>query len=122
MTNKELANEKLPPLQVNATLFKVARAHAANMAKKGEMNHVLDGLNPAKRALAAGYDYSEIGENIASSDGAPLADIMQGWMKSKVHRENILRPGFREIGFGIAKNDKGDIYYAQVFGTLKKKN
>jgi uncharacterized protein YkwD len=120
LTNKERVKEKLPPLEANAVLFKVARAHSANMAKQGKMVHDLDGKKPAERVLDAGYDYALMGENIAWSDGAPLAKIMQDWMESKIHRANILNDGFREVGLGIARNGK-DVYYTQVFGTQRKK-
>ena len=42
---------------------------------------------------------------------------MKGWMNSKVHRENILDPAFTEIGIGVARNDKGEVYYTQDFGV-----
>ena len=53
----------------------------------------------------------------ATSDGAKLPDIMKSWMESKAHREHILEPAFTEIGIGTARNEKGDIYYTQVFGV-----
>jgi uncharacterized protein YkwD len=121
LTNAARAKEKLPPLAPNPLLFKAARLHSANMAKKGEMNHVLDGKTPVHRAQAVGYAYRRLAENIAWNDGLPLKTIMDGWMKSKHHRENILQPAFEEIGLGIARSDKGEIYYTQVFGTPKKK-
>jgi uncharacterized protein YkwD len=37
-----------------------------------------------------------------------------------VHRENILAKEFKEIGIGIARSSKGDVYYTQVFCTLQK--
>ena len=121
MTNAERAKEKLPPLKPNPVLTKIARAHSANMAKKGEMKHVLDGKNPAQRTADGGYDYARVAENIAVGENAELKDIMEGWMNSKVHRENILRTGLEEIGLGIARNDKGEVYYTQLFGTQRKK-
>ncbi len=117
LTNAERVKEKLPPLKANPFLFKAARDHSANMARKGEMKHVLDGKNPQDRLDAVHYDYRKCGENIAYSDGASLQDIMKGWMNSKVHRENILDPAFTEIGVGVARNDKGEIYYTQDFGV-----
>src|ERR1051326_7683961 len=69
LTNAARAKEKLPALKANATLFKVARAHSKNMAKKGEMKHELDGKTPAQRVEAAGYDYRATGENIAAGAG-----------------------------------------------------
>jgi uncharacterized protein YkwD len=121
MTNAERAKKDLPPLKANPTLFKVARLHSANMAKQGQMTHFLDGKSPAQRATAGGYDWSRVAENVANSDGAPLKDIMEGWMNSKIHRENILRTGLEEIGLGIARNDKGEVYYTQLFATPRRK-
>lgn len=121
LTNKARAEKKLQPLIINPLLTKVARAHSANMAKKGEMNHILDGKSPADRVKMAGYDYSRVGENIAFGENATIPQIFTGWMESKGHRENILQEEYREIGIGIARKDKGEKYYTQVFGTPLKK-
>src|SRR5918911_4205478 len=46
-----------------------------------------------------------VGENIAwgtGSYGTP-AGIVKMWMNSPGHRHNILEPGFRDIGLGIAR-------------------
>jgi uncharacterized protein YkwD len=117
LVNKEREGQKLPPLLPNRILIEVARAHSANMAKQGKMEHVLDGKTPAKRVEAAGYDYRRVGENIAWSDGDTPANIVKGWMNSKSHRENILREGYTETGLGVVRNAKGEIYYTQVFAT-----
>ena len=117
LTNAERAKAKLPPLAPNPLLFQAARAHSANMAKKGEMKHVLDGKGPEQRLDDVHYDFHKYGENIGWSDGASLPEIMKGWMDSTAHREHILSPDFTEIGIGIARNDKGDVYYTQDFGA-----
>ena len=65
LTNKARADKSLPPLTLDPKLTEAARAHSANMAKKEEMNHVLDGRNPADRVKEAGYKYAWSGENIA---------------------------------------------------------
>src|SRR5207244_2934876 len=121
LTNKERARQELPALEPDPVLFKVARAHSANMARKGEMKHDLDGKSPARRVDEAGYDYRVVGENIAFSDGLHLKEIMKGWMESKHHRDNILDPKYRQIGLGIGRNDKDEVYYTQVFATPRKK-
>ncbi len=87
------------------------------MAKKGEMKHVLDGKGVEQRLDDLRYDFHKCGENIGWSDGASLSEIMKGWMDSKAHREHILSPDFTEIGVGIARGDKGDVYYTQDFGV-----
>jgi uncharacterized protein YkwD len=121
LTNQTREKENLRPLKLNPVLCEVARAHSANMAKQGKMEHVLDGKKPGERVKASGYNYSSMGENLAETDGDPPSEIFKRWMASPAHKEHILDAGFQEIGIGIARNDKGEIYYTQVFATLKKK-
>jgi uncharacterized protein YkwD len=122
LINKERMKEKLPPLQPNPILCKAARAHSANMAKQGKMEHILDGKTPGQRVLAAGYDYGKVAENIAMSDvpNPPLPAIVKDWMESKSHRANILGDKVTETGLGIATNDKGEAYFTQVFARPRK--
>jgi streptogrisin C len=135
LLNESRAKEKLPPLRINQILMKVARAHAANMAKQKKMAHDLEDdskkvKTPGQRVLQAGYDYKLVGENVAFSEGdkpgvIPVDAIQESWMKSEHHRENILKPGYEEVGFGIAftadKDDMKQIYYCQVFGTHRRR-
>ena len=115
-TNKERMKEKLPALKINPVLTSVARAHSENMAKTGMFDHVLDGKNPADRLKAAGYRCLLCGENISLGEGGfSPAEVVKGWMDSKLHKANILHPKFTEIGVGIARNGKGETYYTQVF-------
>ena len=122
LTNEARAKEKLPALKVNAILVKVARAHAANMAKQHKMEHVLDDKDPAQRIDKAGYDYRSVGENIAVGEkGAKVDAVFKGWMESKVHHDNILSRKYDEIGLGLATDDKGETYYTQDFGKRRPK-
>jgi uncharacterized protein YkwD len=110
-------------LKVNATLLKVARAHAANMAKQHKMEHILDDKNPSQRIEKAGYDFRSVGENIAAGEkGATIDAIFKGWMESEKHRDNILSPKYDEIGLGLATDDKGETYYTQDFGKQQPRD
>lgn len=118
LTNAERKKEKLPPLKVQPLLCAAARGHAQNMAKQEKLLHELDGKTPFDRLDAVKYNFQRSGENIAVSGGdTTLEDIMKVWMESEGHRANILKDGFTEIGVGLAKNEKGDTYYTQVFAT-----
>jgi uncharacterized protein YkwD len=121
LTNKAREKEKLPALKPNPVLFKVARAHSANMAKQKKMEHVLDDKNPADRLKAADYKYEWMGENVAAGNGWSLEDVFKTWMDSKLHKENIMNKDFREIGIGIARDKDDKVYFTQLFGTPKKK-
>ncbi|MBI2803646.1 MAG: CAP domain-containing protein [Planctomycetes bacterium] len=120
LTNRERKKAELKPLVLSTHLSKIARAHSENMARQGKMEHVLDEKTPFDRMADAGYKYLKAGENIASyrgGDNEALEQIMKAWMESKLHRENIVRKEFTEIGIGIARDKEGRAYITQAFGT-----
>jgi len=115
LTNAERKKQNLPPFTPLPILFKVARAHSANMAKQEKLEHVLDGKQPWQRVLEAGYKTNWVGENCAAGEAYPPKEVVKNWMDSEGHRMNILDKTYTEIGIGIVKSDKGEIYYTQVF-------
>jgi len=118
LTNAERAREKLPPLTINPKLLKAARAYSEVMAKLDKVDHEVDGTKPRQRAEKAGYEGEYVGENVGYTFGGLGAKAMvKWWMESKLHRENILRKEFTEIGLGAFKNKDGKIYYTQLFGA-----
>jgi uncharacterized protein YkwD len=118
-TNAERKAKKMPALKMNEKLMETARGHAANMAKQNTMAHELNGANVDKRADAAKYKYWRLGENVAYN-WKDAKEALASWMDSKPHRENILNEKFTEIGVGAVKNEKGELYWCQVFGTPRK--
>jgi len=115
LSNAERKKADLEPLQLNAKLLAAARAHASNMARKNKAVHELDGKTVKERVQDKGYKYSLVGENVACNQRSP-EKVVAAWMESTHHRENILRKEFTEIGIGVARNEDGEVYYAQVFG------
>lgn len=53
------------------------------------------------------------GENLAKGHRTPQ-EVVNGWMNSEGHKQNILSSNFKEIGIGIVKNN-GIIYWTQIF-------
>ncbi len=100
LVNGERTKRGLRALRMDAALVALARAHSADMLRRGYFSHVTpDGLSPADRAAAAGIDYLILGENIAY---APDVDIAHtGLMNSPPHRANILSREFSRVGIGI---------------------
>ncbi|AMV29689.1 Cysteine-rich secretory protein family protein [Gemmata sp. SH-PL17] len=115
LTNAERKKADLQPLKPNPQLMEAARGHAQNMAKQDKLEHVLDDKTPADRTKAAGYKSGTIGENIAWNQKS-AKDVVAGWMDSEMHRDNILKKDYTEIGVAVAKNEKGEPYWVQVFG------
>lgn len=60
-----------------------------------------------------GINYSNAGENVAYGQPTPK-DVMEAWMNSSGHRENILNPNYSKIGVGVYSNNN-TLYWAQIF-------
>jgi hypothetical protein len=120
LLNAERARHGLPPLQPEARLESASQLHSEDMVRRGYFEHdTPDGVDPQQRMLEAGYPANNAftGENIARATGAESSpvEIVDAWMHSPPHRENILRPGFREIGVGVwVKRDQA--LYTTDFG------
>lgn len=118
-TNVERKKEKLEPLTADPKLTEAARSHSANMAKQSKLAHTLDDKTFEDRVKAAGYSYRALGENIAHNQQSPK-DAVARWMNSQGHKENILNAEYTHIGVAVAKNDKGEPYWVQVFAAPLK--
>ncbi len=118
-TNAERKKAKLDPLAADPKLTAAARSHAANMARQGKLEHTLDGKDAADRVKAAGFAFRRMGENIAWNQKLP-ADTVAGWMASPGHKQNILNADYTHVGVAVARSDKGEPYWVQVFGTPLK--
>jgi uncharacterized protein YkwD len=126
-TNQERQQQGLPALQWDEALASIARDHSQDMATNNFFSHTnLRGQDPTERASAAGYAirrdlggnrYSVgIGENIGkmptgnvigqgyvNNDPESIARAMvQAWMESPGHRQNILNTQYVRIGVGVA--------------------
>lgn len=103
------------PLAKDSALRCAARNHSWDMSERGYFAHESpDGEDLADRAERAGFSWTRIGENIAA--GQPTAsEVMDGWMSSPGHCENILDPSFDFIGVGYYGADEP--MWTQTFGT-----
>lgn len=76
------------------------------------------GENIAQTHLFAGYSVDQDGTRtpIGWRTTAQIADrIVQGWMDSPGHRENILRPHWRSQAIGISFDASGRVFATQNF-------
>ncbi|MFJ1562635.1 CAP domain-containing protein [Streptomyces erythrochromogenes] len=116
LVNQERAAAGCQAVTLNAKLTKAAQDHSADMAAHSNMSHTgSDGSDPGARITRAGYAWSTYGENVAYGYSTP-EKVMEGWMNSPGHRENILNCSFKEIGIGLAQPNH---YWTQNFGTAR---
>jgi uncharacterized protein YkwD len=98
----------LGTLAENTALDAAASAHTDDMIARGYFDHdTPDGGTFDRRILSAGYarpgDGWSLGENLIWADGnlATPAALMNSWMNSEGHRENILNGNYRELGLAV---------------------
>jgi uncharacterized protein YkwD len=120
LTNAARAKEKQPPLKLNKLLCDVARAHSDNMARKGQLEHTLDGKKSNDRVLASGYPAQSVAENIGMSENGDTEQIFKDWIESPPHHASLVSDKYTEIGIGLGRNDKGEVYYTQLFARPKR--
>jgi len=124
-TNKERVVNNLNALTVNEKLNQAAAAKAAYMFKYNFWAHVApDGTEPWYFFTRAGYDYRFAGENLARDFGNST-DVVQAWMDSPSHRENLLSPNYTEIGFAVVNGNLDGLettLVVQLFGKPLQSN
>ena len=105
-----------PPVRLSGTLASVAFGHAADMARHHYFEHEdLKGRSPAERVRAAGYREKLVGENIAYGPKS-AEEVVQGWLSSPGHCENIMDPRFAEMGVAYSQGhaSKRGLYWVQL--------
>jgi uncharacterized protein YkwD len=107
------------PVTLSATLDTVALGHAADMAAHDYFEHQdLTGRSPAQRVREGGYQESLVGENIAYGPKS-IDEVVQGWLDSPDHCENIMDPRFAQMGIAYApgKLSRHGLFWVQLLAT-----
>jgi uncharacterized protein YkwD len=94
--NDERVARHLRPLKWNGRLSERAASWSRSMARSGTFAH------SDLKSLLGPYNY--VGENIAKGAVSSSA-LHASWMRSPVHRDDMLAPGFTEAGIGIFCKD-----------------
>ncbi len=122
LTNDQRTANNASPLAENALLKAAAEQKAKDMATRGYFAHnTPEGYLPWYWLQKVGYQYDHAGENLAVNF-TDSKDVVDAWMKSPTHRENIVKPIYTETGIGLASGvyeGRPAIFVAQFFGTPK---
>ncbi|MGB9911260.1 MAG: CAP domain-containing protein [Microgenomates group bacterium] len=120
LTNQKRAELGLNPLVNNPLLNEVAQRKAADMFAFNYWAHVSpSGRDPWSFFKEVGYRYIYAGENLAR-DFMDSSSVVEAWMNSPTHRDNIVNPNFKEIGVAVVNGTLNGIettLVVQVFGT-----
>lgn len=116
-TNAERRAAGLGPLAIDMALGRAAQGHACWMAETGRFSHTgARGSRLTDRLRAAGYIFAFGAENIAMGQLSAQA-VMQGWLTSRGHRDNLLSPKAREIGIALATGRDGRPIWVMIVGA-----
>ncbi|WAZ25677.1 sigma-70 family RNA polymerase sigma factor [Streptomyces cinnabarinus] len=112
LVNTEREKAGCRPVTLDARLARAAQLHSEDMSANQYFDHTSqDGRTFADRAAAQGHP-SPGAENIAQGQSTPQA-VMESWMNSQGHRENILNCDLTTMGVGVVDDDWT---WTQVFG------
>jgi len=104
-------------LTLDRRLIEAANRHAADMARRGYFAHdSLNGEGAGDRVQDAGYRWKRYGENIARGQDSAY-EVVDGWMHSPEHRENIMDCRLEQMGIGLAFASDRTPYWVQDFAT-----
>ena len=135
--NEQRADRGLDELERREALDRAAREHSRDLLEDDRVSHTGgDGSGPSERVRAEGVQ-CRAGENVAktfflqpmtdpgdletiehTSEGDLARGVVNGWMVSHGHRENIIREDYTQTGIGVvAENDTGatTVLVTQVF-------
>lgn len=112
LVNKERAANGLEPLTMDQELLKVANLRSAEV--KFYFSHTRPDGSDCFTAIPKTYKMA-CGENIAIGQKS-AADVMESWMTSTGHRENILGAKYKSIGVGCFYQS-GHKAWVQIFSS-----
>jgi len=122
-TNDRRTSHGLNPLAYSDHLQAIALQHSRDMAQRDFFSHATPGGDEAIDRYRR-FDHADqsCGENLArvypdcsASPEAAAREVVDGWMESPGHRENLLRERFEREGIGVYLEGDGAVYATQNF-------
>lgn len=111
LINARRSDYGLDTLTADDNITEIALAHSKDMAEYDYIDHTSPaGLSPFDRLDFAGIYYMSAAENIGSGF-LTAEDVVNSWMNSPAHRENILNPEFTHIGVGYYAGGSNGTYW-----------
>jgi uncharacterized protein YkwD len=120
--NEVRAEAQLIPLAHSDPLADVALRHAEDMVRHKYMDHVDPaGRTPLDRVQEAGIEgFHLLAENLGVTSAASdrLGTLIDAWLGSPSHRENLLNPAFNTTGVAVVRTPDGHTLAVQLFATF----
>jgi len=101
-------------LRLHSQLACSSRTHNLTQVARGSLTH--DRM--VEHIEQAGYTgWSALGQNSAYNYSSSAAGVMNLWMGSSGHRNNILNDRYRDLGVSCLRSASGRYFWVQDFGS-----
>lgn len=120
LTNIEREKHGMSPVVENEKLNLAASKKAVNMFEENYWAHYSpSGKDPWGFIQGEGYKFIYAGENLARNFYT-AQEVVDAWMASPTHRENLLSPRYKDIGIAVSQGllkGQTTVLVVQEFGT-----
>lgn len=103
LTNAARQSHHLLPLHPNQLLMEAAQNKAAAMLTAQSWAHNTPTQTSWEFLDTVGYQYQVAGENLARNFTS-AQNVINAWLESPSHRQNLLNPDYTQIGVAVATN------------------
>jgi len=110
--NNVRIENNLSILKIVNTISQKAYEHNQHMLGMDEICH--HNFNDRSSDIKSTFDAVGIGENIAYGN-ATAQEVVQAWMDSEEHRNNIMHEAYTHFGISIVAEDEDTHYYTNIF-------
>jgi uncharacterized protein YkwD len=113
-------------LSPSSSLDRAAGLKGKKVASCGQFSHTPCGSDLTAPLEASGYPYASFGENLFVGPWGRVSarDVVAAWLDSRGHRENLLRPSFRDLGVAFVRADGllaggAEVVWVTTLGTRR---
>lgn len=113
-------------LSQSSSLQRAAGLKGQKVASCRELSHTPCGSDLIGPLRASGYRYASFGENLYVGPWGAVTprDVVAAWLQSSGHRENVLRPYFRDVGAAFVRaqglvNEGPEVVWIATFGSKR---
>ena len=110
--NRVRVEAGLNALEIVNTISIEAMEHNNHMMEADEICH--HNFNERAADIKDEFDALGVGENIAYGE-ATAVTVVQAWLDSDGHRENVLNESYTHFGISISQVDEDNHYYTNIF-------
>ena len=107
LVNWARARHRQQGLSPSSSLRRAAALKGRGVVACREVSHTPCGSDATAALRKTGYRYARFAENLylGSRGSTTPRDVVSTWLQSHPHRENMLRPGFRDVGTALVRAD-----------------